>query len=76
MQIKLPDIEADYIDVISTSIVGDSSNYNIVYKTKHGDISIEEVEDITDTRNLVGTVVNLEDMIKNNKYVKFDIEIN
>lgn len=74
MQIKLPDTE-EYIDVISTTIVGDSKDYSIVYETRYRYINAEEIDDVVDSGNLHQTIALLETMIKNNQYVKFDIII-
>jgi len=74
MQIHLPDGE-EYIDVISTLMIGDSNDYSIIYKTECGDIRTEEVDDIVDSRNLLRTIAILEDMIKNNDYIKLNITI-
>lgn len=74
MQIKLPDIE-EYIDVISTTIVGDSKDYSIIYETRYRYINAEEIDDVVDSGNLHQTIAVLETMIKNNQYVKFDIII-
>jgi len=74
MQIHIPDTE-EYIDVISTTIVGDSNNYTITYKTKCGDKSVEQIDTVVDSRNLLQTIAILENMINNNKYIKFDITI-
>ena len=72
MQIKISNTE-EYVDVVSTTIIGDSNNYTIVYETKHRYVNAEEIEDVVDSGNLHRTLVVLENMIKNNKYIKFDI---
>ena len=74
MQIHVPDTN-EYIDVISTSIVGDSKDYSIIYKTEYGDKNVGQVDDVVDSRNLLRSMVILENMIKNNNYIKFDITI-
>lgn len=74
MQIKLSNRE-ECIDVISTLIIGDSTDYSVIYKTKYGDIRAEEVDTIVDDRNLLKTIAILETMINNNEYIEFNIEI-